>query len=562
MVVSNGILSNVGDYVLITFNSSFDQIKTINDYTDTITAETTNKFFNKEFRYSYDNKEFSTWFELNDFYLSQVIIQPSIYLEVKYTREGTDTSGTMVVSEFDFNITYITPPKLQNQTCNSCVCTNDMSNTDSSLAFNPYQLDGFFCLKNIMETAINKVYSHSTRYWRALPDQKTRDIIFKEYSLYNHDAEKCVPIMIPDNQLPDNQVQFTMSDMDFYDLPFEVQVLKTAWQEIYGADSYPAKEDALYIDILDRMYVVDSSYLFKPMGTTTGTYYRLHLIKWQDAVSNQFPTEERGKIDDLVTSFEEVFGEENAETIDHYAKPEQYMFQTDDHDNIRKSVNNSLAFVQYDLVNNWTTIAQSYYDLSSIPVSEIGLRYRTNPLLSDGTLTFTSWFNVKSSTDLTQEQILMQGIDGSEGIKYSLLNGNFIITVNGTPHPFTFTPTKGIWYGFVASYSNKFKEATLHVYSIPDNTSTVNTEFDTNELNLEINEKITLSSLDEFNLTTYYQLVKSGVLITNIRLFNKNIDFEDHSYVLNQYTVKENEYALLIDNAIKPLNLIWTRPQT
>ena len=41
--------------------------------------------------------------------------------------------------------------------------------------------------------------------------------------------------------------------------------------------------------------------------------------------------------------------------------------------------------------------------------------------------------------------------------------------------------------------------------------------------------------------------------MTNIRVFNTPIEFEQHSNVLNQYVVRDNQLALVIDNAIPSL---------
>ena len=41
--------------------------------------------------------------------------------------------------------------------------------------------------------------------------------------------------------------------------------------------------------------------------------------------------------------------------------------------------------------------------------------------------------------------------------------------------------------------------------------------------------------------------------MTNIRVFNTPIEVEQHSNVLNQYVVRDNQLAQVIDNAIPSL---------
>jgi hypothetical protein len=40
------------------------------------------------------------------------------------------------------------------------------------------------------------------------------------------------------------------------------------------------------------------------------------------------------------------------------------------------------------------------------------------------------------------------------------------------------------------------------------------------------------------------------MLMTNIRVFDKPIEFEQHSNILNQYVVRDNQHAIIVDNAI------------
>jgi hypothetical protein len=53
----------------------------------------------------------------------------------------------------------------------------------------------------------------------------------------------------------------------------------------------------------------------------------------------------------------------------------------------------------------------------------------------------------------------------------------------------------------------------------------------------------------------YYELVGAPVETTNIRLLNKLINEENQPLMLNRYTVRDNQYAIMIDNALPPLNM-------
>lgn len=553
MQIINGEILNIGDYVSIKFTDPFVSVKKFNDYSDVVIGETTSRFFVKEFRYSYDNQEYSSWRELTNLNLQTFTLQKKVFIEVKYTRDGTDTTGSLNVKEFDIITDYITPPKYQNQNCLSECVKCDAILNDCEDTFDPYKLVQINCLKSAIESAVSKRYAHQSRYWRVNPDIDTKDVIFKEYSLGKYESEKCIPIIIPDNALPDNDISFTAGDMDFYDLPFEVHILVSDWSKQFGALKYPAEGDALYIDILDRMYQVDSSYLFKPMGAGTGTYYRVNLAKWQDTVNNQFPTTEREKIDELTTSFEEIFGGEHEDELRKYSKEEQYTVQTYQKDAIRMTIDKLVEITDYKLVNNWTVISNSYYNLSKVNNTP-AVVYSAKPLLEEN-MTFMSWINIPSA--LTSENTIINGFTTNKGIKISVTSNTLKVYLNSNVYTLPFTYTLNKWYGIVVTVANDFNELIFDVYELPTSLST-NTEFDDDNLDLVSTSSVQITP-ELFNVDINYMLQQSNVLMTNIRLFDKIVEPESRSLVLNQSTVGENQHALLIDNANKPLDLIYHR---
>ena len=58
--------------------------------------------------------------------------------------------------------------------------------------------------------------------------------------------------------------------------------------------------------------------------------------------------------------------------------------------------------------------------------------------------------------------------------------------------------------------------------------------------------------LDDNN---YYQLLGWPGEITNIRILKEPINLEQQPLMLNRYTVRDNQYAEMIDNALPPLNM-------
>ena len=53
----------------------------------------------------------------------------------------------------------------------------------------------------------------------------------------------------------------------------------------------------------------------------------------------------------------------------------------------------------------------------------------------------------------------------------------------------------------------------------------------------------------------FYQLTGGPLQITNIRILNELINEENQPLMLNRYTVRDNQYAKMIDNALPPLKM-------
>jgi hypothetical protein len=47
-----------------------------------------------------------------------------------------------------------------------------------------------------------------------------------------------------------------------------------------------------------------------------------------------------------------------------------------------------------------------------------------------------------------------------------------------------------------------------------------------------------------------FELQANNMIMTNIRVFDTPVEFEQHSNILNQYVVRDNQHAIIVDNAI------------
>jgi hypothetical protein len=262
---------------------------------------------------------------------------------------------------------------------------------------------------------VNKVFGLDANYYSIQPQARGKDVILKEYTLFNVVSEKCIKVMVPQNQFPDNKINYDPFGLNF-DSPFEVQIDKRYFESIFGRGSQPRKRDIIYFPLTNRIYEINSTYLFRDFMNAP-VYFKLELQKYSPR-SNTFFQDPAFKeeLDGIAVSTTELFGEETKAEEIKVTKPQQYATTITQmsQDPIRSYLYKELPIIEYDLNNNWTIVLNNYYDLSAAfyDVSEFeydpkryknGVRYKRLPkLLAGEELSFTCWFSMRDFYDNTK----------------------------------------------------------------------------------------------------------------------------------------------------------------
>jgi hypothetical protein len=269
----------------------------------------------------------------------------------------------------------------------------------------------------------------------------------------------------------------------------------------------------------------------------------------------------------LITGIEEIFGEKIQEEYTKNLKPEQFQTVVSTYrDGIREFVNKRLKIVDYDLKNRWTVVSKNYYDFTAIPLNDIALFYATPSIVAPGTnAAFTGWFSPKFSTNLinANDYYLFGDNDALTGFKLTLSNTLLKLSVNGSTEAFIhgISLSKDKWYAFIVNINNSFMQLEVSIYSLDPNSNNITSVGGVNVLpqslsnNLipEFHENRLMPMNVAWSSLSNYSLRANDMYMTNIRVFNTPIEFEQHSNVLNQYVVRDNQLALIIDNAIPSL---------
>jgi hypothetical protein len=395
-----------------------------------------------DFRYSIDGKTWSLWTNVgtalggltNEFSdLFDITLDPSnkFYPEFRFTSVLVNDDGTIiyntdepidpsiVIVNFELDLEYAaTPEKVIYRP--ALICSNEVSTrpvifSDCNFTFNPYAVNKALNLYQDLSQMVNKVFGLEANYYSVQPQGRGKDVILREYTLFNVVDEKCVKILVPQNQFPDNKINFDPFGLQFEN-PFEIQIDRKYFESIFGKGSQPRKRDILYFPLTNRIYEINSTYLFRDFMNAP-VYFKIELQKYSPRSNTYFQDPAyKEELEGIALTTQELFGEEvKAEELKS-SKPQQYATTITQmsQDPIRSYVYKDLPIIEYDLNNNWTIVLNNYYDLSEAfaDVSEFvfdsaryknAIRYKSLPLLKDNEeLAYTCWFSLRDFYDNTK----------------------------------------------------------------------------------------------------------------------------------------------------------------
>ena len=579
----------VGDVLIIGNNSL--TISSITDWNTIVVSETpsfsvedsvyylqtsSNNSFMFEYRWSTDNKVFSEFRALNfssnygDLLSLAFDSTKPLYIEVKseVIKLGEGNSLTFISMEFT-NQTTSGVIESCPQFCVDCTdpfaysgCANVViSDCNSSNLFKPYSVDRASKVYKEIVGLVSDIFGHESNYFRTEPDSRTEDVILMEYSLHNVVANDTIKILVPDNEFPEESaLTYDIFGMGLGE--FEVHISAAKFEEVFGFGKKPRSKDFMYIGIINKMYEISSVALADEFNKEN-SYWKVMLKKYQDR-SSVIKGDYDAAADSLVTGIDEVFGLKQKEEQEKVSNPRQFQTITTSYrDGIRTFFNKGVSIVDYDLKNRWSVVSKNYYKLPKPVSGEIPLAIEygvKSECKSGGDFAMSLWFSPQFASDSTDDFFLFGDgvIDG--GLQTYISNTQFKIDVNG----FNFSYTHGIaldknkWYAVVMNFNNSYLQISLDIYEL-DPTVNIGTASPNRPQDNNNNLVNKFSVLEEHGSPliwaedSNYRLESNSMFMTNIRVFDKPIEEEEHSNILNQYVVRDNQRALLIDNAIPSL---------
>lgn len=522
-----------GQSLLIQLSNPFLNISRVLSYSFDIN-ETEDLYFYKEFRYSVDGFSFTDFIDISQLTQTNFNKNLPVFLNFRLTQVG---EGEL---EFDTDKMTLQTDQTDNFCLGNSVSCCDANSVVQGLVFNncgcndgfnPYNLGNISLLYEQLCNTISGMFGVCIGYYRVDPDQKSRDVILKEYSLYNVVQYDTVKILIPDNQLPSRAIQYHFLQLDF-PAQFEVHIVKSSFEQVFGIGSRPMQHDYLYFEqYLNRMYEVDA--VAQPDDVLFGSaYWRVSLVPYQKRTAVGFDNAEDIKIqtDDIVTNIEDVFKEEREIEYDDTRKPNQYKtIGTLSDDYVRSYLHKGLNIQQHQLHNGYTVISKYCYDLTSIPANDLAVTFRKGKAFAKSQYGYVNGaisFFINLQTKPVPKTIL----------KFKEGKGSFITA------DIPLDKMEKLRYGSLQKYD--YLKIDKRLYCIK------NIETIDNQIKIELNEPLH-AELKDF--VTIKQIQKTDVLVYDdnfkVVVNGKNIEiaYNGKSYTSNFTFENDNWYIFVIN---------------
>ena len=569
---------SIGAYFIL---KPLDTYKAFNitGFTSTIGGESPNKYLQIKYRISQNSgRAWTQWEILTNENISTLRINPIRFFTIEYEvkRVGSDNTGTITLYDLQLtgefqNVTadYQTTNAMGIRSCCNASNTNftdgnpqncplpgnfsPMTDSQKSQLFNPYAVNKAVQLWNSLTNSTMQVFGHDTLYIITSPDGNGIDYTLHEHQLYNYECSGSIKAIPQDNNFPDNQLKMNQFDLALFDT-FEVQVTKDDFKSVFGVDRRPAKEDLIYFCELNKIFKVEHAQALKNFNNAS-VYYKIVLGKYNQQ-ANKIPANKdiRDQINKLTknSTLDELIGIEMKNDKTNVANKPQ--FKTLSKDLIRHNI---YARINKELIENASIVlSKSNYDLVSVAYGATAVTYTAiDPIIQvSDNRAYTAWFNINNYT-MNEVFNFVDNTSGSNGYKITLSGGTFSVNWNGNVYSMPVSINENVWYSYLVNIDQRQRKIYQYLYK-----RNVANEVDAGKMNSTILMLLKDTQDDiapqNFELENNELCIKgSDMKLTNIRVFNDVIPFEQHHKMMNQTIIRDTQYLVFADNANQRITL-------
>jgi hypothetical protein len=396
---SKNVLYSSGEYLVLGNSQPYNDVVEITGIQENISDAGIGTIFKKEFRYSIDSVSFSEFQEMTLESLRELGSFEQVWFQFRYILLSggpvTITNVSIVFTTSVPNFDGYVAPNIQDE---SKVYAFPIT-YKSNFLWDPYKMNRAVRLYKDLNLMVNNLFGHDASYYRVLPQGRSKDVFLMEYSLFEHDDQKCVKIVVPNNEFPDNKLNMGPFGVDF-EMPFEVHMDKDYFQKVFGDGSGPQKRDVIYFPRTNRIYEVSSSYLFRDFMNEP-LYFKVTLIKWLPK-SNVDQSESVNTLESFTNSAGKLFGDIIKDEEIKITNPEQFTVATTISDPVRSYLYRDHELGNENVLNYYTVIAEHFYKMENT-LSLKKIKTKIDPTNLEKGLTYFVRVN-SSSTQLDIQQ--------------------------------------------------------------------------------------------------------------------------------------------------------------
>jgi len=282
---------------------------------------------------------------------------------------------------------------------------------------------------NLLNSAVNQLIGYEARWFRALPQQRSKDVIFLEYTLSN--VEDCpidIKVIVPSGMPPDSKYNFDLMGLE-YEVPFEVQIDKKYWESLAGMGTAPQKKDIVYFPISNKIFEVESCYLFRGFMEQETTW-KLNLKKYSPEASRKESVGLHETIDKYTVSVEEVFGGAIADDIKKLVDDQQMSQFSGTSKDKYKYFDASLRTIPSAINMYGTVVAHSFYDMQTSEVFN-AINYNVTDIIhTNDDRSIIAWISPRTIPDIHKEYNVTSITENLYIDPSTIFTSNYDIVIN------------------------------------------------------------------------------------------------------------------------------------
>lgn len=384
----------------------------------------------RSLRYSTDRANWSLWYEFEPNALGDIgdvdLGGGNAFFEVKYEYDDSTYDAIATPLKVTEAKVKVTSNKVQDDLftpsvyCSSERCPVIISDREPS--FNPYDLGTAIGVAKELSFQTNKIFGHTVIYFKTEPDRDGGDFIFKEWTLFKTIERKCIKVMVPENKFPDNKPNFSEFGVDF-EIPFEIHIDHEYFQMMFGKDTQPRKRDYLYFPLINRMYEIQGSYLYRGFMMEP-MYWKVQLTKFSPNIDMLMKVGDRTFLDNIIYSSDQLFGEQATVQKKDALDSQQFKTISQRFDETRSRLHPDLKNRVLDLTFNYAPMIEYYYDMSTISPKLLTYTLVSGNTPADQNLSAQQPYEIRA---YSESEIFRAWKDNI------LITGSSNIPVSGTP---------------------------------------------------------------------------------------------------------------------------------